>query len=307
MQIFKSIKKDSCPCCDSDQDRYLGMRGGKFQREGLGIESKIVQCLNCSLVYPNPFPMPESLESLYGDTEDYFSNKGNWDMRSKSYENLVNEFVERVGNKNKNIELLDIGAGRGEFNKAALSFPQVNCMGIEVSEGSIKYARERGIELKNTPLQELIDEGKTFDGICLNAVLAHVHEPGVFMSEISLLLKKGGHIYVDTANEPNLLTIIGNFFNKLAGKKGIYNLNPTWQPYCVYGFNPKALQMLFNKHDIEIGDTLIYGAPVIPLISSGAASSGLKDRIMAMVGILIQRFANAISLGTHMYVWGKKL
>ena len=32
------------------------------------------------------------------------------------------------------IELLDIGAGRGEFNQAALSFPQVNCTGLEVSE-----------------------------------------------------------------------------------------------------------------------------------------------------------------------------
>ena len=40
---FTNIEKKLCPCCNSDKTKYLGMRGGKFQREGLGIESKIVK------------------------------------------------------------------------------------------------------------------------------------------------------------------------------------------------------------------------------------------------------------------------
>ena len=75
MKKFTNVEKKLCPCCNSDQTKYLGMRGGKYQREGLGIESKIVQCINCSVIYPNPFPIPESLESLYGDTNEYFSKK----------------------------------------------------------------------------------------------------------------------------------------------------------------------------------------------------------------------------------------
>ena len=70
------------------------MRGGKFQRESLGIESKIVQCLSCSLLYPNPFPIPESLESIYGDPDEYFSGKEEWYERSKSYEKLVHHTRE---------------------------------------------------------------------------------------------------------------------------------------------------------------------------------------------------------------------
>ena len=300
LKSFTNVEKKLCPCCNSDQTQYLGMRGGKYQREGLVIESKIVQCLNCSVIYPNPFPIPESLESIYGDPDEYFSGKEEWHARSKSYERLVEKFIKLI-NKEDKIELLDIGAGRGEFVKAALSFPQVTCTGLEVSEGSILFAKEHGVEIHNKLLIELINEGRTFDGISLNAVIEHVHEPSKFMSEVSMLLKQGGIIYIDCPNEPNLLTITGNLFNRILGKKDVYNLQPTWEPYHVFGFNPKALRILLKKNNIGINEIIIHGAPGIPF------AGGIKDRIKVLVAILIQRIANVISLGTNMYVWGKKL
>ena len=301
MTKFTDLEIKSCPVCNEDEFRYIGMRGGKFQRESLGIESKIIQCLSCSLLYPNPFPIPDSLESLYGDTNDYFSKKESWEFRSKAYESLIREFIDRISYKDKNIELLDIGSGRGEFCQAALSFPEINCTGIEVSDGSIKYAEEKGIKLHKKSLSDLIYEGKKFDGISLNAVLAHVHEPRKLIEEASKLLNNGGVIYIDTPNEPNLLTILGNSFNKLTFNKAVYNLNPTWQPYCVFGFNPKALRILLKANSINIEDMLIFGDPIVP------SSGGLQDKIKAIIGTLVQKIANRISLGTNMYVWARKL
>ena len=78
-------------------------------------------------------------------------------------------------------------------------------------------------------------------------------------------------------------------------------MQPTWEPYHVFGFNPKALRFLLAENNIEINEILIHGAPGIPL------TGGIKDRIKVLVGIQIQRLANVISLGTNMYVWGKKL
>ena len=75
MKKFTFKLNANCPCCDHSQHKFMGMRGGKYQREGLGIETKIFQCLNCSVVFPNPFPIPESLESIYGDPDEYFSGK----------------------------------------------------------------------------------------------------------------------------------------------------------------------------------------------------------------------------------------
>jgi len=278
----------------------MGMRGGKYQREGLGIETKIFQCLNCSVVFPNPFPIPESLESIYGDPDEYFSGKEEWYARSKSYEHLIEEFIKRI-DQEETIHLLDIGAGRGELNKAALAFPNVHCIGLEVSEGSIKYAREHGIDLQNKQLIELINEGKTFDGVCLNAVLEHVHEPAIFMSEVSKLLRPGGVLYIDVPHEPNLLTILGNFSNKIFGNKAVYNLQPTWEPYHVFGFNLKSLKLLLNKNDIEISTIRIHGAPSIP------NGKGVKDMIKVFIGINIQRLANKISLGSNMFIWAKRI
>ena len=128
-----------------------------------------------------------------------------------------------------------------------------------------------------------------------------MHEPGKLIEETSKLLNNGGVIYIDTPNEPNLLTILGNSFNKLTFNKAVYNLNPTWQPYCVFGFNPKALRILLMANSINIEDMLIFGDPIVP------SSGGLQDKIKAKIGTLVQKIANRISLGTNMYVWARKL
>lgn len=297
---FFDLNLKFCPCCKEKKSKFLGMRGGKYQRDGLGIESKIFQCEICSVIYPNPFPIPESLESLYGNPEQYFLGKGDWYNRAKSYEKIVEKFIKLI-NKKRNIKLLDIGSGRGEFVKAALSFPQVNCTGIEVSKGSIDFAKKKKIKIYYKSLTELINEGKTFDGICLNAVLEHVHNPLGFISKVKKLLKTSGIIYIDCPNEPNLLTIIGNFLNKILRNKSVYNLQPTWEPYHVFGFNPKALTVLLNKNNIKITEILIHGNPYVPF------SGGIKDWIKTTLAIFIQTLANLISLGNNMYVWGIKI
>ena len=84
-------------------------------------------------------------------------------------------------------------------------------------------------------------------------------------------------------------------------KKSIFNLNPTWQPYAVYGFNKQALTMLCKKNNIEIENIVVHGDPVIPL------AGGLSDKAKSLLGISIQKLANLLSLGTNMYVWGKKI
>ena len=98
----------------------------------------------------------------------------------------------------------------------------------------------------------------------------------------------------------NLLTMLGNLFNKLALNKAVYNLNPTWQPYCVFGFNSKALKTLLKLNNLEIEEIYIYGDPNVP------SDGGKVDKINAIIGTIVQKIANSISLGTNMYVWAKK-
>ena len=185
--------------------------------------------------------------------------------------------------------------------QACLSFPQIECTGIEVSKSSIDYAKEKGLEITDKLLSELISEGKVYDGICLAAVLEHVHDPLIFLSEISSLLKKGGVLYIDCPREPNLLMLVGNFVNKITGSSAVYNLQPTWEPYHVYGFNPKSLRIILGKQNIKITNIRIHGYPYVP-----HGVGGIIDGVKLFTAAQIQKLGNLLGLGSNMYVWCKK-
>ncbi|MAV94066.1 class I SAM-dependent methyltransferase [Pseudomonadota bacterium] len=294
---LEAIKE--CKVCKGNQFKFMGMRGGKFQRWGLGIESKIYQCRNCSVLFPNPFPVPSNLESIYGHPDEYFSQKGDWDKRVIDLTPIVKEFLQRLDHPTS-LDILDVGSGRGEFVGACNNFPQINVTGLEVSEASIRFAKEKSIDLTNKTLQQLIEEGRSFDGICLSAVIEHVHEPGLFVKEVSQLLKKDGILYIDCPREPNLLTIVGNLINKLLFRKGIYNLQPTWKPFHVFGFNPKSLKMVLMNNNIEILSIKTSAAVKV------RSSKNLTDKIMSYIAMFIKIIANYIGLASNLYVWAKK-
>jgi 2-polyprenyl-3-methyl-5-hydroxy-6-metoxy-1,4-benzoquinol methylase len=289
----------NCRACESTNFKFIGMRGGKYQRWGLGIESPIYKCKNCSLLFPNPFPVPQSLESIYGHPDEYFSKKGDWLLRVDDLTPVVEEFIDRLSDP-ASCKILDIGSGRGEFVGACKKFKHIEITGLEVSEASIAFAKEKGIDLTNKTLLDLIQEGKVYDGICLSAVIEHVHEPGEFVKEVSQLLKPGGILYIDCPREPNLLTIIGNFANKILFKDGIYNLQPTWKPFHVFGFNPKSLEMILAKNSIEIHQ--LKASAKVEVRSSGQ----VIDRMISLVAVLVKIIANYTGLASNLYVWAKK-
>lgn len=300
--IFTLKHLNKCPVCDSDQHNYLGFRGGDSQRDGLGIETKISQCLNCTVIFPNPFPLPISHDAIYADAHEYFPDNAeeDWQMRAKEYEKIVEKFIKLIGSRER-VSLLDIGAGRGEFVQAASAFPEVDCVGVELSHDFIDFAAERGVELEDTMLNELIQKGQLFDGICLNAVIEHVHEPSIFIKEVSMLLKKDGILFIDCPNEPNLLTIIGNLASKILGSDTVYNLSPTWEPFHVFGFNPKALTILLNNNSIDISEMRIAGSNSVPY-----SGGGFKNYIKSIAGSMVLRLSNILNMGDNLYAWCKK-
>ena len=55
-ELTFELRARPCPTCGTPARRVLGQRGGKHHRYGLGLETTIVQCQQCSLVFPSPFP-----------------------------------------------------------------------------------------------------------------------------------------------------------------------------------------------------------------------------------------------------------
>ena len=292
---FKTIE---CPICLHSSLKKIGLRGGKYQRFNLGIETTIVKCMKCSLYFPNPFPFPNNTSDLYSKEKDFFLEK-TWEIRKNKMKPLVLKFIKKINLSkiDEPISILDVGAGRGEFIAACNEFKNLNALGIEVSDNFIESAKKKNVKLYKKQLSDLIKENKTFFGVCLQGVIEHTHDPDKIIKEISLLIKKDGVLYVDCPREPNLLSIIGNFYNRITFNKGVYNLQPTWPPYHVFGFNPKSLNILFKKYGFEIEEKLFWANPYVK------PKKEFTSKIICMIATQINKLANILGLASNMCFW----
>jgi SAM-dependent methyltransferase len=293
-----ALRQRSCPVCNAETSKELGLRGGEHQRYGLGIETRIVRCDSCQLIFPNPFPYPLSFDALYGDPDAYFG-EADLEPRISSCRRLVREIVKRVGRED--IAILDVGAGRGEF-LAAAKREGVRAVGIEPSGAMVAQGKERlGVEIHCQTIDEFVrEEREIFDVVTLSGVLEHVHDPNSLMAAVATLLARAGLLYIDVPREPNLLTILGNAWNALRGSPAIYNLQPTWPPYHVLGFNPGSIRLLLSRHGFGVDELRVHSDPHVP------ARNEWKDRLRAFVGTQVQRVSNYTNLASNMYIWCRR-
>ena len=141
-KINFNFVKINCPICVNSSLKINGLRGGKYQRFGLGVETTIVKCKTCSLIFPNPFPFPKNLNEIYVNEEEYFSGNKSWDHHKENNKLIIKKFIKKI-NLQKPISILDIGSGRGEFIAACKDFKEVESIGIEVSDEFIKFAKKK--------------------------------------------------------------------------------------------------------------------------------------------------------------------
>lgn len=275
------------------------MRGGRHQRWGLGVETPIVECARCGLLFPNPFPYPVEPQKLYGDPDKYFE-RHDVDQKISHYRILAKEILRRSGLPQP--KLLDIGAGRGDFLHAATLEGFKDPVGLEFADAMIEFAQSNfGVKLEKLSAEALAErDGACFDAIVLNAVLEHVYDPDAFIKAVAKLAKPGSVLYLDLPREPHLLTMVGNTVNRVLRRSAVYNLQPTWPPFHVYGFNPKALGVLLEKHGFQIESLKVKASTKI------RSSERLADRAKALAGQQINRIANLTGLASNMFVWARR-
>jgi 2-polyprenyl-3-methyl-5-hydroxy-6-metoxy-1,4-benzoquinol methylase len=279
--------------------RTLGLRGGAHQRHGLGVETRIVECSRCGLLFPDPFPIPVDPQELYGDPEKYFEGH---DEAAKltAYRGIVREAVARAGGGPAS--LLDVGSGRGEMPQAARLEGLGDVVGLEFSRAMIEYARGKyGLELVPRTIEEFQAAGpRTFDVVVLNAVLEHVYDPDSFLRAASRLTRAGGVLYLDIPRDPNLLTWAARISQRLLLRRTVLHLAPSWPPYHVYGFNPRALRTILEKHGFRIESIRVWARPRIP------SGKGIPDRMKAFAGEQVMRLANLTGTASNMFVWARR-
>jgi SAM-dependent methyltransferase len=289
-----------CPICGPAAGKEtLGVRGGPRHRYAAGVETPIVRCRSCRLLFPDPFPVPlEDGEPIYGDPERYFS--GDVAGRLGGYRSLVADLQRRC--RASEPALLDVGSGRGELLFAAQE-AGMRAVGLELSPAFADAARrELGVDVRLETVEEHATrvDAPIYDIVTLAAVIEHVHDPDATMAAIARVAKPGALLYVDVPTEPNLLTWVGNAVERVRGRRAVYNLSPTFPPYHVYGFSLNPLRRLLAKHGFVIEARRVWAAPRIR--SSGAPA----DAVAAFAATQVNRLANLTRTASNQFVWARK-
>lgn len=201
---------------------------------------------NLDLLMTLPQPNPENL-SRYYESDDYISHTdGKRSLFEKAY-----HFVKGIALKSKTDliaklqknkgELLDIGAGTGDFLMAAKPNGW-NVIGVEPSEKAKSIAAKKGITLlENT--EKLQDN--SFDVITMWHVLEHVYDPEIQIKELKRLLKPTGTIIVAVPN-----------FNSYDAK----HYGEFWAAYDVprhlWHFSKTSIDKLFGAQGMKLQQVL---------------------------------------------------
>lgn len=174
----------------------------------------IVRCRQCGLLYVNPRYGDELLQEIY--TETYYDHDGinngleffGYDNYLEDEENIKITFakrlrtIERYASRGR---MLDIGCATGFFLDLARSRGW-EVVGSEVSEFSVRYARERlGLDVRLGTLKDLGFDPESFDVVTMWDVIEHVPDAMSELHEVRRILRKGGLLSIITPDAGSLV------------------------------------------------------------------------------------------------------
>lgn len=180
-KTYRFAYSTSCNMCGSGIQyqtffgRRLDQRQGFRPKRKLGITTSIVRCRTCSLVYPNPMPIPESLEQHYNIAPEQYWGDQHFEVADLSSQ--IDTFTRLSGMSPNSCSALDIGAGTGNA-MIALGRAGFDVHGIEPSPSFRRAAIDRmGVPEQRLQLASI--EGTdfpddSFDFINFAAVVEHL-------------------------------------------------------------------------------------------------------------------------------------
>ncbi len=182
-------------------------------------------------------------------------------LSEKCFQRLFDELSKSLIDKTKNIKIIDLGCGTGNFTKK-LPLISDQVYGCDISPKSIKQASYLYPKIKFSvqDIENLSFENNFFDIIIFSGVLHHFSDLTKPLSEAKRILKKDGLIFSYDPNRNNpffwLYRRKSSFFYS---QKGVTeNEEPLKQ---------KELEKIMQHHDFKKIE--VYGISNMPMKSIG--------------------------------------
>ena len=282
-----------CPICGSEWSRTLGARGGRAHRDGKGVETYIVQCCGCEVLYTKPTLIPATDPPATSD--EYFHHHDS-DRKTQIGESLA-AFAESVLHHTG--KMLELGCGRGELLAGAAKRGW-EVYGIEMTEDFARAAKSRGVQVESASIEgsELLERPEAYDVILLAAVLEHLYNPFDTLVKINRALRPGGLLFIDVPNELSLTMRIGNLYMRARGKDWAINLSPTFSPFHVVGFSPTSLRNTLRRAGFRVHTMVVpKWANVLP------RGTTLTHKIERLALGAVQSVGSKIGMGDGIACW----
>ena len=236
------------------------------EKKYLSVKDYLVSDESFELVYDpdsdflKTFPQPKAEElSKYYESQEYISHTDeNRGLFSRLYQLVKKWSLQRktklIFDQNKGIgSLLDIGAGTGDFLKAAKEKGwQVH--GTEPNENAAKLALEKKIELKSS-LNDF--EGKQFDVVTLWHVLEHIPNLEETILKLAALVKPRGILIIAV---PNFKSFDAEHYGKFWAAFDV--------PRHLWHFSKESIKNFFaESFELEKTEPMIFDSFYVSLLS----------------------------------------
>ncbi|HEV2147054.1 MAG TPA: class I SAM-dependent methyltransferase [Longimicrobiaceae bacterium] len=216
-----------CPVCDSPDFRVYSTKN----------RNRTVICRGCGLFYTNPLPEPEELRARVTESDMYTEDQlRKVDFFRRRAETLFDR-VERLRPPGR---VLDVGCAIGTELVVARERGW-DGVGIELSGSSVRVARERGLEVRETPLEECGFPDGSFALVTLNHVLEHIPDPAPLLTEVRRILADDGLLFVAVPN-------VRSWIRYLRGEDYAW----TFQDDHFLHFSTSTLPRLLRRHGFRV-------------------------------------------------------
>lgn len=232
----------SCPICNSSLYKKL------YQKNKLWL----VECRQCRLIYVNPRPKEEEIDSHYSKDYYYCPDKAPDD--NTRYLDYNKPYVDGIGQKRfENVlqqiedltiksELLDIGAATGYLVKTAQDRGWKS-QGVEISKWATEYGQNKlNVKMFCGKLKDAKFKNNQFAVVTMFDVLEHLTDPLAELKDVNRVMKNKGILFIETINFDNFIT------KNIIGK----NYSLVLPPWHLNYFSRRNLKQLLEKSGFRI-------------------------------------------------------
>lgn len=218
---------------------------------------RMVECVNCGLVYSSPIVPPEVIHELYRHSP--FLHESQLANMIRDYQTQLRSLLPLLPSKGR---LLEIGCANGLFLKAALELGFEDVRGVEPGEESVRAADPavRG-KIVNALFHAELFPPESFDVVCCFQVLDHLLEPGAVLRDAIKLLRKSGLVLLLNHN-------IRSWLPRFLGERC-----PMYDIEHIYLFDKQTVAQLLRNNGFDVvavrnipnSYTLSYALKMFPL------------------------------------------